>query len=86
MSGVRGSFDTLCPSPPTPLPDAALYPTAPLSSGHVCLHLGLEIFGVVEAGGVWAAGLYVLRDALGVLEGLRHCHQEVLPWKRRQEG
>lgn len=86
MSGLRGSFGDPLPQSPMPPPDAALYPTAPLSSGRVHLHLGLEVLGVVEAGGVWATGLYALRDALGVLEGLCHCHQEVLPWKRRQEG
>lgn len=82
MSEVRSSFGHPLPQSPTLPPDAALYPTAPLSSGHVRMHLGLEILGVVEAGRVWAAGLYVLWDALGVLEGLCHCYQEVFPWKR----
>lgn len=86
MSGVRGSPGS--PSAPSPIPpaDASVYPTAPLAFGHFRVHLGLEVLGVVEAGRAWTAGLQALRDALGVLEGLRHCYQQVLPWKRGQEG
>lgn len=43
-----------------PSPYAALYPTAPLASGHLPVHLGLKILGVVKAGRVWAAGIRVL--------------------------
>lgn len=58
----------------------------PLARGHIHMHTGLEILGVVEAGRVWAAGLLAAWDTLGVLEGLLHCHQEVLHWKRGQEA
>lgn len=55
---VRGSSGSpACPSPHLTPGVNALYPTAPLALGHLHLHLGLEVLGVVEAGRVRAAGL-----------------------------
>lgn len=60
MGSVRGeglSGSPACTSPLYSPTATVLYPMAPLALGHFRVHPGLEVFGVVEAGRVWAARL-----------------------------
>lgn len=86
MRGRSHRQQGFSPFPPTPCPmAAALYPTAPVTLGHLHMQLWLEVLGVVEAGRVWVAEFTAGWDTKSVLEGFTHCHQEVLHWETGHE-